>query len=958
MLKQLLFIPCLFLFMAASGQALKLFPDSVKVDGELVLKNSTAGINGYLYNTGEGVTRFQQLGRSIQFTVGGNGFPQAGDTVFQQASLQHYFIKVLRNGLLQYRDAANGVTVDDAAGKIIFHPALQANEHIFIEGISGMDFSLQGGNPGSQPAEQWLNTGVRYNGNFTFTLRWATNAKTLYLAPRVAGLGSSTLAGFGLSGTDRLGDKISGWLLNNAYAPDWKNLAVVNYNTGNVLPVSDGGILGHNIETAFDANPDFIFVSLPSNDASAGLSVAQSLVNLKKIDTLARSRGIPVFFQTTQPRSSYNAAQQLMLKQLADSIRSSWPQRFVEGFNDLVDKNAPTPAALLPQYDQGDGTHLTGAANQLIADHFFDRLLNYFQPVKDVKRYIIDTSSTGSAWALFAQETDQNVVKKQYARPHAGRIHFRVRAEYRNGTFSPYSNTAVLSELLTPEDPGVNDFDHRILVDLGGDGVQTLNGSGIADGQPSPSPDGEGKYWNNWYGTGTVTGFANGSLIPSLKTSTNEPTQISMQIIGSPQGTFTSPVPTEAINYNGFTSQVGDYPQQAAYDNMFIHSGVNPNGITLRIKGLSPANTYYIKLWGARRDAATTQRTLQAKTAGEDWSTSKSVETRYSLTDTAEYNRAITFKHITGVDSLDINLRVGGGTFAHLSVVDVGVIGTLPPFPRLSLNDTSTTLSSLQLTATPVNGAVISSYQWVQLSGPNTAVIGNSTSATANISGLTNGTFVFKITGTTTTGNTLTAQSRVDVYPDNANKKTMRAYFSRTAAAPVPGWFNVYGLVTGQHIVMTDPVTGWTVDNAGSTNTYWTPLGGNNASNVDGATTGNNSGVIPDIVSKGYWYNYNTKYTAGTDNLLLKGLNPSKTYNITLHASRSSSGITGARYGCWRINGGAELLLNALDNTVNKTEVLNVSPDANGVIRIAAFAPDNVSNGNYSILNALVLQEN
>src|SRR5687767_5169180 len=102
MFKRFLFIPWLFLSLTALAQALKLSPDSVKIDGELVLRNSTGNINGYLYNTGNGVTRFQQLGRSIQFRVGGIGFPQAGDSVFQEASLQHYFINVLRNGLLQY----------------------------------------------------------------------------------------------------------------------------------------------------------------------------------------------------------------------------------------------------------------------------------------------------------------------------------------------------------------------------------------------------------------------------------------------------------------------------------------------------------------------------------------------------------------------------------------------------------------------------------------------------------------------------------------------------------------------------------------------------------------------------------------------------------------------------------------------------------------------------------------
>lgn len=967
MLKIYFLIPCLCLFMAASSQSLKLFSDSIVIRGELVLKNQTAGTSGYLYNPGDGQTLFRRLGASIQFTVGSSGFPQAGDSIFQHNSLQQYFIKVLRNGLLQYRDTTNGIKVDEASGKITFYPALTQNEQIFIEAIGGMSFTMTGGtggpvepNPPAPPVLR-LMAGARDNGNATFTLRWAPNAKTLYIAPRVAGLGSSTLAGHGLNSPNRLEDKITAWLGNNTVSHNWRNLAVGGFNTSNILLVSEGGTTGHNVESALDGNPDFVFISLPSNDPAAGITVAQSIANLKKTDTFFSSRGIPVFIETTQPRTSYSAANQLMLKQLADSIRSIWPDRFVEGFNDVVDPNAAGPASILSQYDQGDGIHLTSAGNQFIAEHLFDRWLNYFQPVRNVKRYIIDSSSTSSTWTYFGEETDQNVVKKQYARPHEEKIYFRVRAEYRDGTFSPYSNIAVLDALSSSEDPdpdpGVGDFDHRVLVDLGGDGVLTLNGSSAPDGRPSPSPDSEGKYWNNWFGTGTVTGFADGSAISPLKTTANETTPFSIRLIGSPQGTFSSPVATLAINYSGFTTPVGDYPQEALYDNMFIHSGVNPTGITLRIKGLVSANTYYIKLWGARRDASTTQRTMQAKLGDQDWSVAQTFNARYSLTDTAEYDRAIKFQNITGADSVDINIRVAAGSFAHLSLIDIGIMGTVPPFPHLTLRDTSTDLSTIQLTPTLVNNPVISTYEWTQLSGPNSATIGNANTATASISGLTNGTFVFRVVGRTTAGDSMAAVSTVLVFPDNGGKKTIRVNLSKTAATPVPGWFNVFGIVSNEHIVMTDPETGWTVDNAGSSNALWSPYGGLNSSDTEGAVAGDNDGIIPDIVAKSYWYNYSTRL--GDPNLLLTGLDPTKTYNLRLFAARRSAGITDPRYGAWKVNGGNEILLNALDNTTNEASVTNISPDSNGIISISVYAPQDYSTyGNFSIINALILQEN
>ncbi|MGE7775639.1 SGNH/GDSL hydrolase family protein [Chitinophaga sp. NPDC101104] len=957
-LQPLLFIPLLFpcSSLLAQGAPLKLDPDSVKImNAELVLRNKSKDVNGYLYNTGNGATVFQQLGKSIQFKTGAAGYPAAGDSVYQNASLVNHTIKVMRNGLLQYRDGTNGVIVDASAGRITFRPALQANDIIFIEAIYGLDLSVNGATDGGggTPSASTLRLlpGATDNGNNTFTLRWATNAKTLFLSPKVVGLGSSTLAGTGLSAPNRLGDKISTWLTNNTSAHAWTNLAVPGYSTKDILPLEDGGVSGQNIETAVQLRPDMLFVSLPSNDPSSGMTVAQSMQNLRKVDSIAQHNGITAFFETTQPRTNYNSAQQQMLKQLADSIRSAWPDRYVEGFNDLVDPS--TIASILPAYNNGDGIHLTAAGNQFIADRLFDRWLGYFQSITGVKKYHIDSSVNQTTWAPFAQQADANVVKSVYNRYNTAKVYFRVRAEMKNGTFTPWSPVATLSE---PDPlPGVNDYTYRLLTDLGGDGITTLNGSNQPDGRPSPSPDGWGKFWNNWFGVGGVEGFAANASFPDMRTTTNEITNMSLQFIGSPTGSFGTSQ-TKAINYNGFTVPVGDYPQQAVYDNVFIHSSLNPNGIVLRIKGMVPTNKYYIKIWGARLDDNTAQRTLQARIGNEGWETAQSVETKYPTAGTPNYQQAIKFNGVTGVDSVDITMRVGGtGTFAHVSLVDIGVVGPLPAVPQIRLRDTTTTLSTLQLTGTPINGAVVTTYSWEQLSGPGTATIANATSATANISALTNGTYVFRVTGTGG-GKTYKGTSTVNVFPNNGGLKTLRIHFSKTAVQPIPGWLNVYGSPHSQRITITDPATSWTIDNLSPTPEFWAPFASNSASDIDGTTTGNNTGVIPDIALKGYWFNYSLKWATGMDNLILTGLNPSKTYKLKFYASRNNSAAA-PRYGAWRINGGAEILMNAFNNTTLEEVRTGISPDANGKINLSVHAPSLTTNGAFGYLNALVIQE-
>lgn len=565
-----------------------------------------------------------------------------------------------------------------------------------------------------------LHAGVYRNSDNTFTLRWNTNDKTLTTNPRVVGLGSSTLAGYLLSYPDRLGDKISAWLTANTSGATWINLSVAGYASANLLPAAKGGTPGSNIDSALNCHPDFIFISLPTNDVANGLTNTAIMENFRYLDALALNSGVPVFWETTQPRTTFSATLQTQLKVLADSIRAAWPTRYVEGFSTVVNTAASTDAEINPAYGAGDGVHLNSAGNQLIADSLFARWTNYFQPLTGV--YIIERSADGNTWTTFDTVTD--TVKKTYADTYTTTQYFRVSTKYTNGTYSAYSNIVTLAVGSTSTSVGLRNT-NRILVDLGGDGINTVLPNGTPMGQATATPDVYGNYWNNWYGSGGSAGFRDGAGISQLITTGDSVTSISMKIIGAPDGTYNTTATTRAINNNGFTVDAGDYPSTALSDNMFLHNSINPNGIILRIKGLSKNNIYHFKLWGARLDAVTTPRILETRLAAEDWTAARNMETRYSTSASPDYDRAINYSGIEGVDSLDLYLRVGtGSTFASLSLIDI----------TYSKIDTLTACEGGNVTmSAPVAG---SSYQWQQNTGSGYVDINGANSATFTLSNL------------------------------------------------------------------------------------------------------------------------------------------------------------------------------------------------------------------------------
>ncbi|WP_153799833.1 SGNH/GDSL hydrolase family protein [Foetidibacter luteolus] len=962
----LLFILLLPVLGAVSQTRIQVKADTVKVvNGELVINNATKNTNGYLYNVGNGVTQFRQVdavtrGKAVQFRVGVTAnFPKAGDAAYTNSAFANKQIKVWRNGEFQYRDSTEGILYDTLSGRISFYPGLRYGERVYVESA---DLNLiTNKNFGFYSNVKNLKLVTKSAAGYRFTLKWGVNNKTLTDTPKIVGIGASTLAGFRMSFPERLTDKIDAWLSQNTTGHSWTNLAVAGYTSFDVHTVERNGDPAHNITKALSYNPDFIIMCLPGNDVMTGVKLDTTIRNYREIDSICKANDVVLFIETTQPRNDFDSLQQVKSRALADSVRKLWPDRYIEGFNILLEPGSI--ARILAPYVIWDNIHLTGAGTSLLVNEVTQRWLAYFQENTGVYSYTLESSLNGSDWSIFDVITDPSVMKKSFTRPDTRKRYFRIKANYQSGESSSWSNVLTLDSAI------INISASRVLVDLGGDGVNTLNGT-TADGSPSPSPDFEAKHWNNWYGSGGSAGFTNGAKLENLVTTAGTASGLTIKLIGNPLGTFNSGT-TKAINYNGFSSNVLDYPAEAVSDNMFTHSSTYSNPASIRITGMVRSKAYKIKLWGARLDDASTPRILQAKIAEHDWSQGETAQTKYSTNATADYDQAILFEYIADRDSVDINIRpASGSSFAHISVIDIDTIKyENRNLPILTVRDTAITLSpsdsSIELSANVVlNNTDIASFKWTKVSGPSNPTIVSDTAPTTIINHLTNGIYSFRLTAITTDNGETGVTAKVYVFPDNGGKKTMRVFFSAAKQDSLPGWLNAYGLTNSAVYSFTDPVTTWGINSGGTGTNYWNPFGGTNAFDGQGTQTGNNSGAVPDLALKNYWYNAN-KVFSSTYNLVITGLDTSKTYSLFMLGSRDVT-TTSPKYSTFNVKvGGSNQvhLQNAYGNTgqyaVSPTLPTALVPDATGKIYIGVYSNSNTgSYGQFSYLNALILKEN
>jgi len=106
----------------------------------------------------------------------------------------------------------------------------------------------------------------------------------------------------------------------------------------------------------------------------------------------------------------------------------------------------------------------------------------------------------------------------------------------------------------------------------------------------------------------------------------------------------------------------------------------------------------------------------------------------------------------------------GGTTTQASPTVSAGSNQTLTLAAATSTSAAATTTSTT-LTGSASTTGSIASYQWTQVSGPNTATFGNAKAASSSVSGLAQGTYVFKLTATDNVGQTSSAQVTITVNP-------------------------------------------------------------------------------------------------------------------------------------------------------------------------------------------------
>ncbi|SEW52809.1 hypothetical protein [Chitinophaga arvensicola] len=122
-----------------SQAPIKILKDTVSLQrNNFVLQNTSREVKGFLVNKGSGNTVFAEVGKQFQFTAGVSpDFQLQGDSIYTNTYLAGKYVKVWRNGLLQYTNLPGGVKIDNNTGKIVFNPQLSAGDRIFIEALNG-----------------------------------------------------------------------------------------------------------------------------------------------------------------------------------------------------------------------------------------------------------------------------------------------------------------------------------------------------------------------------------------------------------------------------------------------------------------------------------------------------------------------------------------------------------------------------------------------------------------------------------------------------------------------------------------------------------------------------------------------------------------------------------------------------------------------------------------------------
>lgn len=421
------------------------------------------------------------------------------------------------------------------------------------------------------------------------------------------------------------------------------------------------------------------------------------------------------------------------------------------------------------------------------------------------------------------------------------------------------------------------------------------------------SADAAGSPWNNWNGTRAVN-----SAFNNLKDIANVNTGFSITSLNA----WTS------VNRLGHITD----DNSGVFIDQVMKGGITDNGVEhqFRIAGLNTAKKYNLVIFGSKNEGlnATMEISSGTQVVVHD--------ARYNTTTTANLNGISPASN--GTITFKIK-RINGSPSSYLNAIvieeydpGVAIINPSNLYAETDQNgkQVKLTWSDRSDNEAATGGFVLEVSKDSSFSSGVSTVNYNANITSSTVSELTPGErYWFKLRAKTN-ANVFSSYSNI-TYADIA-ENVMKVNFNYTVPnVEDSSWYNVYTMPT---IPQTGgPITDIKGQNTGIQIEIEEPFNGEfNA----GASTGNNSGIVPDnALLSAYWLDNSQVST-----IWLKGLNHTKKYRIGFFGSSSDAGWYKGNYTAKYTAGNKSVYLNSWENRSKIVYINNIPPDEDGNLLI------------------------
>jgi len=282
-----------------------------------------------------------------------------------------------------------------------------------------------------------------YLSGSTMTFNFGLSDKLYKNGPlTIVGIGSSTMEGYGLSAPNRFWDKVTAWANTQSTSPNMINIGLGGQDTNNLLPTTQGGTVGRNIDTALTYNPNIVILDEPTNWAANYDENAQ-ITKWETIFNYAYNRGVIVIFNGPRPRTPYDTTQKTRLVNLSNLLKVHPYLKYVcnNDFQDYV--KSGTTADLRTDWDQGDGIHLNSTGTTHLSDNTTTFIPKVLFPVTAYTSYQIYVSTDGGVnFSLFDTITDVTLNSKSYPSSNG---QYKIRGILKDGSTTDFSPVVTIT---------------------------------------------------------------------------------------------------------------------------------------------------------------------------------------------------------------------------------------------------------------------------------------------------------------------------------------------------------------------------------------------------------------------------------------------------------------------------------------------------------------------------------